>query len=367
MGLLDRFEQRLDRMVNGAFARAFKAEVQPVEIAAALQREMDDRAAVVSRGRTVVPNVFNVELSPHDHERLSVYSSTLTEELAGMVREYAEEQRYTFVGGIEVVLGRDDTLETGLFRVLSEARAGVASTPQGGVRVPAAAPEGTGQPRLVVDGTAHPLTRAVTRIGRGTDVDLRVAHRVGSLLDRSGSVFVVGGGGDPHTQVLGQHRADRLDSPTQTAGLPAVCVAADELRDQWDGRSSSAAKKADAALRIALTRLSSAFSRRNLRTSADSSDDTPERLPASTSACRTHLRTVSGVPTPSSSATRPIAAHSDSYSELISATIRTARCFSSSGYRLDESPGMTPNLPSSGVSGHAGGIQHSPTTLHERP
>lgn len=174
VGLLDRFEQRLDRMVNGAFARAFKAEVQPVEIAAALQREMDDRAAVVSRGRTVVPNVFNVELSPHDHERLSVYASTLTEELAGMVREYAEEQRYTFVGGIEVILGRDDSLETGLFRVLSEARAGVASTPQGGVRVPASAPDGAGQPRLVVDGVAHALTRSVTRIGRGTDVDLRV-------------------------------------------------------------------------------------------------------------------------------------------------------------------------------------------------
>ena len=47
MGVLDRFEQRLDRLVNGAFARAFKSEVQPVEIAAALQRECDDRAAIV--------------------------------------------------------------------------------------------------------------------------------------------------------------------------------------------------------------------------------------------------------------------------------------------------------------------------------
>ena len=44
MGLLERFEDSLDRLVNGAFARAFKAEVQPVEIAAALQREVDDRA-----------------------------------------------------------------------------------------------------------------------------------------------------------------------------------------------------------------------------------------------------------------------------------------------------------------------------------
>ena len=48
---LDRFERRLDRMVNGAFARAFKAEVQPVEIAAALQRECDDRAAIEARSR----------------------------------------------------------------------------------------------------------------------------------------------------------------------------------------------------------------------------------------------------------------------------------------------------------------------------
>ena len=114
-------------MVNGAFARAFKAEVQPVEIASALTREMDDRAAVVSRGRTVVPNVFVVDLSPHDHDRLSVYAGTLTEELSGMVREYAEEQRYTFLGGTSVELTRDDELETGLFRVHSEAKAEVAS------------------------------------------------------------------------------------------------------------------------------------------------------------------------------------------------------------------------------------------------
>lgn len=176
MGLLDRFEQRLDRMVNGAFARAFKAEVQPVEIAAALQREMDDRAAVVSRGRTVVPNVFVVDLSPHDHDRLSVYAGTLSEELAGMAREYAEEQRYTFLGGTSVELTLDDDLETGLFRVRSEARAEVASTPQA-TRAPSASvvAPGSGHPHLVADhDVTHPLTHAVTRLGRGTDVDIRV-------------------------------------------------------------------------------------------------------------------------------------------------------------------------------------------------
>ena len=71
MGVLDRFERRLEGLVSGAFARAFKSEVQPIEIAGALQRECDDRAAIVSRGRTMVPNDFVVELGPHDHERLA--------------------------------------------------------------------------------------------------------------------------------------------------------------------------------------------------------------------------------------------------------------------------------------------------------
>ena len=50
MGLFDRVEQRLERAVNGAFARAFKSEVQPVEIASAIRRAMDDRAAVLGPG-----------------------------------------------------------------------------------------------------------------------------------------------------------------------------------------------------------------------------------------------------------------------------------------------------------------------------
>lgn len=169
MGLLDRFEQRLDRVVNGAFARAFKAEVQPVEVAAALQREIDDRAAVVSKGRTVVPNVFLVDLSPHDHERLSVYRDALTGELAGMVTEYGSEQRYTFLGPVEISLDVDDELETGIFRVRSEAKAGVIAAP-----VPPGVPTSAATPTLNVGGTAYPLTAPITRLGRGTDVDLRI-------------------------------------------------------------------------------------------------------------------------------------------------------------------------------------------------
>ena len=68
MGVLQRFEHRLEGMVEGAFARAFKSELQPVEVASAVQREMDDRAAIVAQGRTLVPNDFVVETGP---DRLS--------------------------------------------------------------------------------------------------------------------------------------------------------------------------------------------------------------------------------------------------------------------------------------------------------
>ncbi len=98
MGVLKRFEQRLEGLVNGTFAKVFKSEVQPVEIAGALQRECDNNATIWNRDRTVVPNDFIVELSTPDYERLSPYSGQLGDELSGMVRDYAKQQRYTFMG-----------------------------------------------------------------------------------------------------------------------------------------------------------------------------------------------------------------------------------------------------------------------------
>src|SRR4029079_2679377 len=102
MGVLRRCERRIEEMVNRPFARAFKAEVQPVEIASALQRECDDRAAIVARGRTMVPNAFTVARAESDRERRSVYAEALGSELAAMVREHAEEQGYAFIGPVTV-------------------------------------------------------------------------------------------------------------------------------------------------------------------------------------------------------------------------------------------------------------------------
>lgn len=165
MGILDRFEQRVDRTVNGAFAKAFKSEVQPVELAAAIQRELDERAAIVSRGRTVVPNVFTVLLSNEDFDRLAVYAETLQSELVGLAREYAEEQRYTFLGPVSVAMQLDDNLDTGIFRITSEAKAAVTARARGSAATGAT---------LVAAGGEYAIGKGRTRLGRGTDADIRI-------------------------------------------------------------------------------------------------------------------------------------------------------------------------------------------------
>lgn len=222
MGVLQRFERRLEGLVNGAFAKAFKSEVQPVEIASALQRECDDRAAPVSQGRVMVPNDFTVELGAHDFERLATYAGPLSAELGELLQEHGREQRYMFVGPVEVKFERVQDLSTGMFRIRSQALAGVVQMPgypqqapgygapqqpgyppMGAPAPPPAPPQqpfgapppqpafgapnqmgggypppqqqaGPGNCWVEVNGVRHQLSRAVTSLGRGTDVDLRI-------------------------------------------------------------------------------------------------------------------------------------------------------------------------------------------------
>ncbi|MFD9790912.1 FhaA domain-containing protein [Streptomyces sp. NPDC059070] len=235
MGVLKRFEQRLEGLVNGTFAKVFKSEVQPVEIAGALQRECDNNATIWNRERTVVPNDFIVELSAPDFERLSPYSGQLGDELSGLVRDYAKQQRYTFMGPIKVHLEKADDLDTGLYRVRSRTLASstdqqdlhsqqeqYGGRPQGSARpAPAAPPQspqgrgGYGHPPaaappmpaapppggngagaragaerrptapgpmpgapvrrwIEINGTRHQISRPTLVLGRSTDADVRI-------------------------------------------------------------------------------------------------------------------------------------------------------------------------------------------------
>jgi len=171
VGILHRFEDRLEQLVSGVFAKAFRSAVQPVEIAAALQREVDNSAQILSRNRRLVPNQFHVELSEQDYERLAPYSSTLAEELTEMLRDHAHEQSYVFTGPVTIDFDERGDLSTGRFRVRSAALARV--TPASDHSVTDTAVR-RARVILEVNGMKHPLDPPGIVLGRGTDADLRI-------------------------------------------------------------------------------------------------------------------------------------------------------------------------------------------------
>lgn len=120
MGVLDRFEKGIERVVNGAFAKAFRSQVEPVELAGALRKESDTRAAVVSRGRTLTANAYTIELARNDFDRLEPIFGELRNDLRQVVGEHAVEQGYSFVGPVSVSLEEADDLDTGMYRVRSK-------------------------------------------------------------------------------------------------------------------------------------------------------------------------------------------------------------------------------------------------------
>jgi hypothetical protein len=164
---LQKFEQRLEQMISGAFARAFRSAVQPVEISAALQRECDNNAQILSRERRLVPNDFHVELSQSDLDRLAPYDTTLAKELKEQLQDHADAQGYVFPGPVKIGFEAADDLTTGRFRIRSQALAQVTghSTHTQVSRARAL---------LDVNGTRHPLQPPGLVVGRGTEADLRI-------------------------------------------------------------------------------------------------------------------------------------------------------------------------------------------------
>ena len=170
MGILERFEKKVEGAVSAVFARTFKGDVQPVEITARLQRELDAEAKLMSRDKRLVPNEFTVRLSQHDHDKLAPYAKTLNTELAGELRKHAREMGYVFNGPIRINFELDTQLPTGRFTVSSEAVAGISQRGQ------PASDTTIRRSALVleVNGTRHPLAPPGLVIGRGSDADLRI-------------------------------------------------------------------------------------------------------------------------------------------------------------------------------------------------
>lgn len=192
---LQRMEKRLETWVSGAFSRMFRSEVQPVEVASALQHELDRNAQVLSRERSLAPNAFTVRLSPRDHDRLAPYSTSLVAELTSLVTEHADLQRYAFPGPVEVHVERDEELRTGQLRVSSAVRAGVSSPARD---LPHAAPA-----YLSVHDAVVPVTAAGVLVGRGSDADVRIDDP--GVSRRHAEFRVLGEGSDADVVVVDLH------------------------------------------------------------------------------------------------------------------------------------------------------------------
>jgi len=158
MGILDNIERGLERAVNGAFAKTFKSGVQPVEIAAALKRELDVNAVIVDRDRVLAPNSFTVRMSPGDAERMGRMGPTLVDELIEVLQKHATRQQYQFPGGLEVSFAPDDSLAPGVVQVDSVTVRGRVSW----------------QPVLDVGGRRHTLNGQRAVLGRGTEADVQL-------------------------------------------------------------------------------------------------------------------------------------------------------------------------------------------------
>ncbi|HKE64650.1 MAG TPA: DUF3662 and FHA domain-containing protein [Micromonosporaceae bacterium] len=212
VSVLQRFEKRLEGLVEGAFAKVFKGVVHPVEILNAMQREAEAHKAILAGGRTLVPNRYVIDLSPYDHSRLAPYAAALAQELAQSQAEFIGEQGWTVYGDVIVEIERGDGLDTGMFRVTAEVYTGGDVAPQGppaydqggynqGYGNQGYQQQGYGQQagrgvRLIAnDGRTYPLSIGSTVIGRGDQANLRLPDvgisRRHARLDYDGSQVVL--------------------------------------------------------------------------------------------------------------------------------------------------------------------------------
>lgn len=193
MSFLKNFESRLEKLIEGGFKSAFKSEVQPVELARKLAREMDaHRAASVSR--TYAPNDFTVYLSSADREHFSQFEEGLKRELSLELLEHARKRGYSLLSRPTVTIETDDRLELGLFGIqarladVPEAEVAELQHPEAGhtmvynardLQAPArdlAEPARGAAPRAVLEtgDRRFALTPPSTILGRGSEADIKL-------------------------------------------------------------------------------------------------------------------------------------------------------------------------------------------------
>jgi hypothetical protein len=116
VGLVDDFEKRLERMVEGVFSKAFRSDVEPAELGRRLLREMEAGKSV-SVGAVYVPNDYTIQLSPDDFGRFEGLIPTLRKEFSTLLKTNAGQRRWRLPGPVDVKFVADDQMPHGRFEV----------------------------------------------------------------------------------------------------------------------------------------------------------------------------------------------------------------------------------------------------------
>jgi hypothetical protein len=178
MGLLDKVERGIEKAVRGVFSTGSRAQVEPVEIASRLRREVDHKSLTVSAGRTLVPNVFDVQLSDEDFRRAQEWGTALAEELCDVVINHVRSQGYILQGPVRISFRRESELRPGDFEIVSstEKSQGAAGTSPARPNVPAAPSRQPVrlQPVLDIDGQRYSLNAPSIVLGRSSEADIHV-------------------------------------------------------------------------------------------------------------------------------------------------------------------------------------------------
>ena len=246
MSLLRSIEHKIEALLEGMFGRAFRTNVQPVEIARKLAKEMDDHRTV-SVSRVYVPNEYTVYLAPDDRTQFETYEAALVDELQGHLAEHARREQYALLSPPRVGLETDADLAVGEFGIATRmvrperGRVGRRAAPgsvgpgetmvykQPAVPTEAVSAEELGvEPEpavLEVDGQRHAIDRPRMVIGRSRECDIQIADpnvsRHHAELRREGAAFwLVDLGSTNGVDVNGrrQHRAKLSDGDRLTLG-----------------------------------------------------------------------------------------------------------------------------------------------------
>ena len=116
INFFDSLETRLEKYLEGVFKEKHCGNIQPVDIAKRLFREMRNSKRV-SVNSVFVPNKYIIYLNKDDLEALRPYITALTSEMLEYLKKKAKERKYTLVGSPSVVFQSEDFLDIGNIKV----------------------------------------------------------------------------------------------------------------------------------------------------------------------------------------------------------------------------------------------------------